>query len=174
MDRSYPIGKFSYAGCASHPERQERIARMESLPSVLEEAARQWDIEGLSRPYRPGGWTRSQVIHHLADSHINFHIRLRLALTEEHPTIKPYNENDWVLLADSSSSTNVQNSLAIVRSVAERCASLFKTLTPAQWERTFFHPEIQKDFTVDFLLALFAWHGDHHAAHVALPYFINP
>jgi len=123
--------------------------------------------ERLHLPYRPGGWTGQQVIHHVADSHLNSYCRFRLALTEDNPTIRPYDESAWAELPDVAIMP-ASVSLALLESLHSRWVTLLHHLTEAQWQRTFYHPETKRASTLDQALALYAWHGRHHLGHLAL------
>ena len=129
--------------------------------------ARQVGGEGLQRPYRPGGWTGRQVVHHVADSHMNCYFRYRLALTEENPTIRPYDEAAWAELPDVAA-TPIMVSLTLLDALHSRWVTLLYHLTQEQWQRTFYHPGNQRESTLDHALALYAWHGRHHLAHLQL------
>ena len=118
----------------------------------------------MSRPYREGGWTVRQVIHHLPDSHLNSYIRFKLALTENEPTIKPYQEDRWAELADSRV-TPIETSLSLLDSLHQRWILLLRSFTAADWKKTFRHPELGV-LTLDKTVALYAWHGKHHVAHI--------
>ncbi len=118
----------------------------------------------LDTPYRPGGWTVRQLVHHVADSHMNGLIRVKLALTEDEPTIKPYDQDRWVELADSDLPVDV--SLQLLDAVHARWSALYRTLEPEQFSRTFFHPETSAVSTLDQHLQLYAWHSRHHVAHI--------
>jgi hypothetical protein len=118
----------------------------------------------LQTPYRPGGWTGAQVVHHVADSHINAYIRTRFALVEDNFTVKPYDENVWATLADATS-TDVAPSLSILRGLHARWTTLLRTLTPEQFQRPLLHPE-RGPMTLHTLIQLYAWHGRHHAGHL--------
>jgi uncharacterized damage-inducible protein DinB len=120
--------------------------------------------EQLDTPYRSGGWTVRQVVHHVPDSHLNSYVRFKLALTEDNPTIKPYEEGRWAELSDSNS-TPVEVSLTLLESLHDRWVRLLRSLTPEQWKRTFRHPELG-EMTLEKTLALYAWHGKHHVAHI--------
>jgi uncharacterized damage-inducible protein DinB len=125
-------------------------------------------IEGLSEqqletPYRDGGWTVRQVVHHVADSHVNSYVRFKLAMTEEEPTIKPYMEDRWAELADSKSPVEV--SLSLLDSLHKRWNLLLRSFQSSDWQRTFRHPEMGL-LTLDQTLALYSWHGRHHVAHI--------
>ena len=164
----YPIGLPVLPPTPLTPaERAPYLQQLAELPALLTAAARQAGGERLQRPYRPGGWTGRQVIHHLADSHLNAYVRFRLALTEDNPTIRPYDEAAWAELPDVAA-TPITVSLSLLESLHSRWLTLLHHLDEAQWQRTFHHPETQKTTTLDQVLALYAWHGQHHLAHVDL------
>jgi len=166
MDLSYPIGHAQLpAGPLPTPERTALIQQVADLPAQLTAAAKAVGGVGLERPYRPGGWTGRQVIHHLADSHLNAYCRFRLALTENNPFIKPYDEQTWADLPDVAA-TPITVSLALLEALHTRWVTLLHHLSEAQWQRTFHHPGTMRDFTLDQALAMYAWHGRHHLAHV--------
>jgi hypothetical protein len=148
-------------------ERAVYLQQVADLPAQLTAAARQVGGERLQLPYRPGGWTGRQVIHHVADSHLNAYVRFRLALTEDNPTIKPYEEAAWAELPDVAT-VPVTVSLALLDSLHSRWLTLLHHLSEAQWQRTFYHPGSQKTSTLEQTLALYAWHGRHHLAHLEL------
>lgn len=148
-------------------ERATYLQQLADLPGDLGALVSQVGAERLQRPYRPGGWTGQQVIHHVADSHLNSYCRFRLALTEDNPTIKPYEEGAWAELPDVAA-TPVAVSLALLTSLHSRWVMLLHHLTEAQWQRTFYHPGNGRTSTLDEALVLYAWHGRHHAAHLAL------
>jgi len=148
-------------------ERAGYLQQLADLPAQLTAAARQVGGERLQLPYRPGGWTGRQVVHHVADSHLNAYVRFRLALTEENPTIKPYEEAAWAELPDVAAAP-ITVSLALLDSLHSRWLTLLHHLNEAQWQRTFYHPGSQKMFTLDQTLALYAWHGRHHVGHLQL------
>ncbi len=154
-----PTGPLAAAECAA------LITQLEALPAALMAAARAAGGERLEQPYRPGGWTGRQVIHHLVDSHLNAYTRFRLALTEENPTIRPYDEAAWAELPDVAA-TPVAVSLALLEALHTRWTILLHHLSEAQWARTFYHPGMGRTFTLYQALALYAWHGQHHLAHL--------
>jgi hypothetical protein len=165
---SYPIGRFQPPQ-APHTaaERAMLIQQIADLPAQLTAAARATGGEALQRPYRPGGWTGRQVIHHVADSHMNCYFRYRLALTEDNPTIRPYDQVAWAELPDVAA-TPITVSLALLEALHTRWVTLLHHLTEAQWQRTFYHPGYHTTATLDQTLALYAWHGQHHLAHLKL------
>jgi uncharacterized damage-inducible protein DinB len=158
-DLQYPIGKFQ--GGADIRRSIDEIA---IAPAQLRAAVEGLSPEQLDTPYRPGGWTVRQVVHHIPDSHLNSYVRFRLALTEEEPTIKPYDEGRWANLADSRTAP-VDVSLVLVESLHGRWTLLLRSLTPADWGRTFRHPELGL-VTLEWNVGLYAWHGRHHVAQI--------
>jgi len=140
------------------------IATLAELPAKLREAVEGLDRVQLEMPYREGGWTVRQLVHHIADSHMNNYVRIRLALTEDEPTIKPYDEAKWAELADARTAP-VETSLALIECLHARWVALLEGLSEADFVRAFFHPERGK-VRLDVNLALYAWHGDHHVAHI--------
>jgi hypothetical protein len=164
MDLSYPIGKFDFKQTVTpgqYPALMEEIA---AAPALFRDAVRGLDDAQLDTPYRPGGWTVRQTVHHVADSHMNSFLRLRLALTETEPTIKPYDQKAWAELADSRTAP-VELSLQLIEGMHARWAGLLRTLGDADLARSFRHPELGL-VRLDTNLALYAWHGRHHAAHI--------
>jgi len=163
-DLRYPIGKFTYEGPPTQEQRRELLRDIEQAPGRLRAAVKGLSEQQLDTPYRPEGWTVRQVTHHIPDSHLNAYVRFKLALTEDEPTIKPYAEDRWARLADTQA-TPVEVSLALLDSLHDRWARLLRSLQPEDWRRTFRHPELGL-VTLERSLALYAWHGRHHVAHV--------
>ena len=161
---SYPIGKHHQQESYSASDRDAMIARLAAQPAALAAALSGLDDDAYARPYRSGGWTVRQLVHHVADSHVNMFIRVKLALSEDEPTIKPYDQDAWVTQADVAL-VSPMVSLALLASVHERLVALLRALEPAQFTRGLFHPENGR-MTVEQVLALYAWHGDHHVAHI--------
>ena len=161
---SYPIGRHHQHDAYAASERAALIARLAAQPAALAAALSGLSDDDFARPYRPGGWTVRQLVHHLADSHINMFVRVKLALSEDEPTIKPYDQDAWVAQADVSV-VSPMVSLVLVSSVHERLVALLRTLSSAQFARALYHPENGR-MTVEQVLALYAWHGDHHVAHI--------
>ena len=165
LDLRFPIGRFTPpAAPLSAAERAPLIDQIASLPAELRAAAAGLSAEQLETPYRDGGWTARQVVHHVPESHMNAFIRFKLALTEDQPTIKPYDEDRWAKLPDVAD-TPIETSLALVDALHDRWTRLLRLMDDAQWERTFTHPELGV-LRLDRTLALYAWHGRHHVAHV--------
>jgi uncharacterized damage-inducible protein DinB len=163
-DPRYPIGKLVLPTSAQPAEREERIGQIEATPAALRAAVAGLSEEQLETPYRPGGWSVRQLVHHLPDSHMNAYVRFRLALTEEQPTIKTYREERWADLPDASSAP-IDLSLDLLEKLHARWVLLLRALEPDDFERTLTHPD-NGAMTLDALLAMYAWHGRHHVAHV--------
>lgn len=161
----YPIGKFSFNATADAKEISTCIAAIEQLPTQLKMAVKGLNDAQLNTPYRDGGWTVRQVVHHLADSHMNAYIRFKLALTEDNPTIKPYLEKLWAEMEDSTK-LPIDVSIAILEPLHERMVHVLKAIKGPQLERTVYHPESKREMSVRFLIALYAWHGKHHVSHI--------
>ncbi|MCB0696322.1 MAG: putative metal-dependent hydrolase [Chitinophagaceae bacterium] len=158
---TYPIGKYN-APEQYMPEMQhEWISAIEALPTWLDPVIENLDQVQLETPYRPGGWNARQVIHHLADSHINAYIRLKLALTEDNPVITPYDENRWALLPDVEIEP-VNISITLLHALHRRWGTLLRNLRDEDWERTYFHPEHERNVPIWEMTDLYAWHGRHH------------
>jgi uncharacterized damage-inducible protein DinB len=163
-DTRYPIGKFSYEGPPTEAQRNQLIGEIEKAPAALRAAVTRLSAQQLDTPYREGGWTVRQVVHHVPDSHVNAYVRFKLALTENEPTIKTYAENLWAQLEDSRA-TPVETSLALLDSLHARFVTLLRTMKPAEWQRTFRHPDLGV-MPLEKNLALYSWHGRHHVAHI--------
>ena len=163
-DLRYPIGKFSFDGSLSEQMKQAFIDDIARTPENLRAAVRGLSPEQLNTPYRPGGWTVRQVVHHVPDSHMNAYIRFKLALTEEQPQIQTYNEADWAELPDSRV-TPVEVSLQLLAALHSRWVDLLQNMRPSDFERTLYHPE-RGVLTLDHMLALYAWHCAHHLGHI--------
>jgi uncharacterized damage-inducible protein DinB len=163
-DPRYPIGKFSYIGPLTPEQKQQCLADIEQTPERLRAALRGLSDEQLDTPYRDGGWTLRQVAHHVPDSHMNSYIRYKLALTEEEPTIKPYEENIWAELPEAKRAP-IEVSLALLDSLHQRWMLMLRGLTDTEWKRTFRHPELGA-VSLEKNLALYSWHGRHHVAHI--------
>ncbi|MGD1080738.1 MAG: YfiT family bacillithiol transferase [Candidatus Sulfotelmatobacter sp.] len=163
-DLRYPNGKFSYDGHLTEDQKRAFLDDIAQTPANLRAAVKGLSEAQLDAPYRPGGWTVRQVVHHVPDSHLNSYVRFKLALTEDEPTIKPYAEDRWAELADTKT-TPVEVSLTMLESLHDRWLRLLRSLTPEDWKRTFRHPELGA-MTLEKTLALYAWHGRHHVAHI--------
>lgn len=163
-DLRFPIGKFKYEEPPTPEQRQALLLQIEQAPARLRAAVHGLSPQQLDTPYRPEGWTVRQVVHHVPDSHLNAYVRFKLALTEDEPTIKPYAEDRWAKLADTQA-TPVEVSLALLDSLHDRWVRLLRSLQPEDWKRTFRHPELGL-VPLEKNLALYAWHGQHHMAHI--------
>ena len=164
-DLRYPIGKFAFSGGSTERDREGWIADIAAAPARLRDAVRGLTAEQLDTPYRPGGWTVRQVVHHVPDSHLNAYVRFKLALTENAPTIKPYDEARWAELVDTRA-TPVETSLSLLDALHERWVILLRALGPADYARTFVHPEHGRALSLEWALAMYAWHSRHHVAHI--------
>jgi hypothetical protein len=161
----YPIGQFSMPESIIKEIVSHWIDDIASFPERLRIAVSELSDEQLEHTYRPGGWTIRQVIHHCADSHMNSFIRFKLALTEDQPTIKPYYEDRWAELQDTKNMT-VQSSLKILEGLHLRWTHLLRALTQTDYARTFYHPENKKTIRLDENIGIYAWHCNHHLAHI--------
>jgi uncharacterized damage-inducible protein DinB len=164
-DMRYPIGRFSPPAAYTPEIRKALIDQLAAAPAELRSA-----VKGLTRdqrmtPYRDGGWTVAQVVHHLPDSHLHSFARIKFALTEDNPTIKPYNEATWAALPDGSDPDTIELSLKMLEGLHGRYVHMLQSLDDAAWGRPYQHPE-RGPMTLDRTLALYAWHGRHHIAHI--------
>jgi uncharacterized damage-inducible protein DinB len=164
MDPRYPIGKYEMPAQITPELRAGAILEIASTPEKVRAALKGLNDAQLDTPYRDGGWTVRQVAHHLPDSHMNAYIRWRLALTENEPTIKPYEESAWAKLEDAAHAP-VEVSLRLLEPLHERWVRLLHSVKPEQFARTFRHPD-HGVRTLDWMLFLYAWHGQHHTAHI--------
>jgi uncharacterized damage-inducible protein DinB len=162
-DVRYPIGKFSMPESSTPVDRALWVESLTSLPGDIAAAVTSLNDDQLDIRYRDGGWTVRQVIHHLADSHMNAFIRMKLAMTENHPTIKPYDEASWAQLSDAH--MEIEPSLVLLKALHHRWLRLIESLTEDDFHRTFDHPE-SGTIRLDQQLALYAWHGRHHLGHI--------
>jgi len=167
-DLRYPIGKFEWIP----PESEEQMAKrrvhyvdvLAKLPSAMRAAVKGLTTEQLDTPYRPDGWTVRQVVHHVPDSHMNAYVRFKLALTEDNPTIRPYDEAQWAKLPDSAI-TPIEVSLQLLAALQSRWVDVLRSMQPSDFARTLLHPE-RGVMTLDQMLAMYAWHSAHHTAHI--------
>jgi uncharacterized damage-inducible protein DinB len=162
-DLRYPIGDFDKSVEVTPELRKVFVRTIAQLPTTLEKAIAGLTDEQLDTPYRPGGWTVRQTVHHVADSHLNSMIRFKLALTEDVPTIRPYAEDRWAELADSRLPTDV--SMKIIEGVHARWTALLESMTDADFQKQLNHPD-SGAWTLDKMLALYEWHSRHHTAHI--------
>jgi len=161
-DPRYPVGRFEPGGSLTPEERATLLGQIEDAPAKLREAVAGLDQAQLDTPYREGGWTVRQVVHHVVDSHVNAYVRLRWALTEDAPTVKVYDEKDWARLPDASSAP-IELSLNLLDALHARWLVLWRAMKEGDFARTWKHPE-SGTLTVDDLVRLYAWHGRHHVA----------
>lgn len=161
---SYPIGRFEFEVPVRDEDRRDRIGAADTAPAALRMALEGLTDEQLDTPYREGGWTARQVAHHVADAAMNMFIRLKLALTEDNPTVKPFEENDWVRLPDSER-LPPEVSVRLFEALQTRMNELLRSLPGAAFDRTFRNPA-SGEWTIDKLIAYYAWHGHHHTAQI--------
>jgi hypothetical protein len=165
-DLQYPVGRFTRpTSVLSTADRKRMIDEVAAAPAALQAAVKGLGAAQLDTPYRPGGWMVRQVVHHLADSHMNAYCRFKLALTEDVPTIKPYDETKWAEMPDGRSAL-VEESLTLLEALHTRWVFLLRAMAPADFERKLAHPEWDAPLSLDHMLALYSWHGRHHVAHV--------
>jgi uncharacterized damage-inducible protein DinB len=164
QDQRFPAGKFSFPPPATPDQRAQWIAEIAEAPSKLRAAVAGLGADQFDTPYRDGGWTVRQVVHHVPESHMNAYIRFKLALTEDEPVVKPYDEAAWARLADVGL-TPIETSLALLDALHDRFVRVLRMLDEPSWSRTFRHPELGL-VRLDGNLALYAWHGRHHVAHI--------
>ncbi|MCE7922706.1 MAG: putative metal-dependent hydrolase, partial [Haliscomenobacteraceae bacterium CHB4] len=163
----YPIGKFEYGKVWSLDDTRRNIKAIARLPKELKKVLKKLKGGELDTPYRRGGWTARQVVHHLADSHMNAYVRMKLAVTETTPIIKPYEEADWAKTEDAKNAP-VKLSLRILAPLHKRWVMFLESLSEEDLERGYFHPEQQRVIPLPEAIALYAWHGQHHVAHIRL------
>ncbi|MFN0083681.1 MAG: YfiT family bacillithiol transferase [Ferruginibacter sp.] len=163
-DLSYPIGKYTELPF-SQQQLQEWLLHIEVLPKALEYAITNLDAAQLEKPYRPGGWNSREVVHHVADSHLNAFMRFKLGLTEDNPTIKPYDQTAFTELSDVKN-VPINISITLLYALHARMLDVLKNIKQTEWSRTVVHPEYGKQMTLWYLLGMYAWHGRHHTAHI--------
>jgi DinB superfamily len=163
-DPRYPIGKFAYEAAPSEAQRSQFINDIAKAPAALRAAVKGLSPEQIETPYRDGGWTVRQVVHHVPESHMNAYVRFKLALTEDFPTVKPYMEDRWANLPDVQA-TPVEVSLRLLELLHERWVQVLRGIKPEEWKRAFNHPEMGT-VPLEKNLALYSWHGRHHVSHV--------
>jgi hypothetical protein len=164
-DLRYPIGSFRWDGEFTEGRSARWIEEIAAAPAELRAAVAGLTPAQIETPYRPAGWTVRQVVHHLPDSHMNAYVRFKLALTEAQPTIKPYEEAHWAELPDTRT-VPLEVSLTLLAALHERWVALLRLMTAAEYQRTFRHPEHGRTLTLGETLAMYAWHGRHHVAHI--------
>lgn len=164
QDFSFPIGKYEPAPYSESLLR-ERLLEIRFLPQLLELSIQHLDEYQLNTPYRNGGWTVKQVVHHIADSHLNAYIRFKLALTENNPTIKPYNQDSWANMSDVGLPVNVSTTL--LHALHMKWHEFMLHMRTEDWEKTLYHPEYEKSMNLWYMLGNYAWHGKHHVAQIS-------
>jgi uncharacterized damage-inducible protein DinB len=164
IDLRYPVGKLTYDDEVTPGKRTAWIRQIAEAPAAMRAAVAGLTDQQLQMPYRPGGWTIRQLVHHVPDSHLNAYIRFKWTLSEDHPTIKAYDQDGWAKLSDTRL-TPIAVSLDLLEAVHKRFVVLLESLKPEDWVRPLTHPE-NGEMTLDKLLQLYAWHGRHHVAHV--------
>lgn len=165
----YPIGRYTPPQIITPEQIQLWIDDLANFPQQLEEITAPLSPAALEKTYRPDGWTVRQLVHHLADSHINAYTRFHLTLTEEKPVIRPYFEERWAELSDGKTA-DIRISIAILKALHERLVFLLRNLDLSAFERNYIHPETQKEYAMTYLLGNYAWHGKHHLAHIQLTF----
>jgi uncharacterized damage-inducible protein DinB len=160
----YPIGKFAPQPSYTKEEKKKLIAEIAELPAQLAEAVKHFSKEQFATPYREGGWSVKQLIHHIADSHMHSYIRFKWTLTEEKPVIKAYEEKTWAETIDNQLDPSL--SLAFIAAFHAKWSAMLSLLPEEAWQRSFIHPQTQKEINLERMLALYAWHGKHHLAHI--------
>ncbi|WP_274310535.1 YfiT family bacillithiol transferase [Solibacillus daqui] len=163
MNEKYPIGNFQFKGDITSSVINNWINEIETLPLSLREAVKDLNDAQLNTAYRDGGWTVRQVVHHIADSHMNAYVRFKLALTEDNPVIKPYDEAKWADLSDYN--LPIEPSLVLLESLHKRWSNLLRSLTQADLKKTFVHPD-SGEVSIGENIGIYAWHGKHHVAHI--------
>lgn len=164
MDLRYPIGRYEQKPF-SNEQKEEWLADIRFLPQAIEHAINNLDEAQLQTPYRDGGWTVHQLVHHIADSHLNAYVRFKLGYTEENPTIKPYEEKAWAETADVKA-LPVNVSVTLLHALHQRWVVFLESLSEDDFNRTVYHPEHKKEMTLWYLLGMYAWHSRHHTAHI--------
>lgn len=160
----YPVGKFKLPSNCDDTYRATCIAALKELPAKIRLASQGMTDEQLDTPYREGGWTSRQIIHHLADSHMNSFIRFKLAINEDNPTIKPYEQDDWAVNPDAKIS--IDSSLSILDGVHARLVELMNNMKEKDFGRTLYHPEMSRELNLDFMAGLYSWHSKHHTEQI--------
>lgn len=160
----YPIGQYESPAIIDSQHLEQWLHTIRIFPQTLHNLVHDLKENQLDTPYRPGGWTIRQTIHHIADSHMNAYLRFKLALTEDNPEIKPYLEAEWAKCADYA--MPIVTSLQIIEGLHTRWSYLLENMSPLDYKRTFFHPEHNEKYTLEFVLGMYDWHSRHHYAHI--------
>lgn len=171
-DLRYPIGRYKAPENIDMDQINTWIESIDAFPEQLIEVMNELSESDLEKLHREGGWTIRQLVHHVADSHLNSFLRFKLALTEDNPTIKPYDEVKFSHLNDSENGP-VNMSIGLIKSLHKRWVYLMKNMSKEDWERTFYHSEMGKSISLKWTLGLYAWHGDHHLAHIGQAMELN-
>ena len=164
-DLRYPIGKHTHPDAITSADRARFIDDIAACPAAVRAVVRGLDDARLDTPYRDGGWTVRQVVHHLPDSHLQAYVRIKLALTEDEPTIKAYEEDRWAELPEARNAP-ADMSLVLLDAVHARWVAALRSLDSTQFARRYYHPQQQRHLSIDQTLALYSWHGRHHVAHI--------
>jgi DinB superfamily len=164
-DLRYPLGELDMSAPVAESDHPRLIGEIAATPAALRAAIQGLGPEQMATPYRPGGWTVTQVVHHLPDSHMNAYCRVKLALTENEPMIKPYDEAKWAALPDSET-TPAEVSVTLLESLHNRWVTLWRSMKPADFKRGYFHPDHGRVISLQRVLWMYAWHGRHHVAHI--------
>lgn len=162
----YPIGKFTARDSYSTEELQGFIAKIESLPRDVEKIVNSMTVKQLDTPYREGGWTARQVVHHMADSHMNAYVRFKWTITESTPTIKAYDEKAWAETPETKLDPVI--SIELLKALHAKWTAMLRRLGPAEFQKEFLHPETKRHVRLDRMTALYAWHGEHHFGHLKI------
>lgn len=162
----FPTGRFTAQESYAPKEVHLNIARIEQIPEKVESLVKRLSPQALDTPYRPGGWTARQVVHHMADSHLNAYIRCKWTLTESTPVIKAYDEKAWAETPETK--LDPQISILLLKALHAKWVALLKAISPEDLKKEFIHPDTKKNVPVDRLIALYAWHGEHHLAHLQI------
>lgn len=162
----YPIGRFAPKDSYTAEEISDNIRRIESVPAKIEAVFRSLSARQLDTPYREGGWTARQVLHHISDSHLNAYIRIKWTLTEETPTIKAYDEKLWAETGEIADDPAL--SVNLLKALHPKFVALLRRIKPAEMGRQFVHPETKKHVSIERMIATYAWHGEHHLGHLQI------
>ncbi|MCC6722140.1 MAG: putative metal-dependent hydrolase [Bacteroidia bacterium] len=168
----YPIGKFTPQSNYTLEQINEYIKSIKLFPAILLTTVDNISNDDFKKQYREGSWNICQLIHHIGESHLNAYMRIKLALTEENPTIKPYNENSWVNTSENKI-LDFSVSIKLIEAIHEKFSCLAGTLCESDLKRTFFHPQNNRTFSIADMLCLYSWHGNHHLAHIKIALGIN-
>ena len=163
----YPIGRFKYDEAFAQQHIRSLIRDLKEFPTALQNRCKSMNHNDLLKVYRPDGWNVRQLIHHLGESHLNAYVRIKLALTEDNPTIKPYKESLWVNTAENAT-VPYTVSFQLLEAIHAKMTALLDSLSEADFDRTYYHPDYKKTYSLRELVSLYSWHGKHHIAHIDL------